>query len=137
MTAEDALKIGIVIEAVLASAKFGNEDTKSIQQATGTFLYCARAVDATMLLALSAIASDQVASTAETMKKILRFLDHVTTHLDAILIFSKSSLMLNVHSGTSYLCKSKVERRAGGNFFLSDNAKDPRDNGVELKIEKR
>ena len=57
------------------STKLGPEDTKFIQQVTGTFLYYARAVDATMLVALSAIASDQSGPTAKTMEKTLRFLD--------------------------------------------------------------
>ena len=39
-----------------ASAKLDPVDKRFVQQVTGTFLYCARAVDATMLLALSAIA---------------------------------------------------------------------------------
>ena len=38
-----------------------------------------------MLLALSAIASDQAAKRAETTKKMLKFLDHVITHPDTIL----------------------------------------------------
>ena len=68
------------------------------------------------------------------MKKTLRFLDYVTTHLDAILTFGRSSMILNVHNNTSYLCESKAKSRAGGHFFLSDNAKDPRDNGAVLNI---
>jgi len=38
--------------------KLGPAKKKFIQQVTGTFLYYARAVDATMLVALSAIASE-------------------------------------------------------------------------------
>ena len=51
------------------SATLGEKDTKFIQQVTGTFLYYARAVDATMLVALSAIAFDQAASTENSMEK--------------------------------------------------------------------
>ena len=58
----------------------------------------------------------------------------MTTHPDAILTFGRSSMVLNVHSDASYLCKPKVKIRAGGNFFLSDNAKDPRDNRAVLNI---
>ena len=43
------------------STKLDGEDIKFIQQVTGTFLYYARAVAATMLLALSAMATDQAA----------------------------------------------------------------------------
>ena len=51
------------------SAKLGKEGTKFIQQVTGTFLYCTRAVDSTMLVALSTIASDQASPKEETSKK--------------------------------------------------------------------
>jgi len=111
-------------------------DKTFIQQVTGTFLYYARAVDATMLLALSAIASDQSAPTENTMKKTLKFLDYVTTHPDAILTYSASNMILNVHSDASYLCEPKAKSRAGGHFFLSNNEEDPQDNGAVLNIAK-
>ena len=76
-----------VYEANIQYAKEANKsallnpvDKTFIQQVTGTFLYYARAVDATMLLALSAIASDQAAPMENTMKKTLKFLNYVTTH---------------------------------------------------------
>ena len=116
------------------SAKLDPDNKRCVQQVTGTFLYYTRAVDATMLLALSAIASDQAAPTANTMKKTLKFLDYVTTHPDAILTFSASNMVLNVHSDASYLCEPKAKSRAGGHFFLSDDAADPRDNGAVLNV---
>ena len=73
-------------------------DKTFIQQVKGTFLYYVRVVDATMLLALSVIASDQAAPTENTMKKTLKFLDYVTTHPDTILAYSSSNMILSVHS---------------------------------------
>ena len=55
-----------------------------IQQVLGTFLYYARAVDSTMLVALSAIASSQSAPTEETMEMVLYFMDCAASHPDAI-----------------------------------------------------
>ena len=118
------------------SALLDPVDKTFIQQVTGTFLYYARAVDATMLLALSAIAFDQSAPTENTTKKMLKFLDYVTTHPDAILTYSASNMILNVHSDASYLCEPKAKSRAGGHFFLSNNEEDPRDNGAVLNIAK-
>ena len=89
------------------SAKLNTANKLFIQQVTGIFLYYAQAVDATMLVALSAIASDQSAPTKETMTKTLQFLDYVATHPDAILMFSASSMVLNVHSNKLYLTKQK------------------------------
>jgi len=117
-----------------SSAKLGPEGKLFIQQVTGTFLYYARAVDSTMLVALSAIASDQAAPTENTMRKTLQFLDYVATHPDAILTYSKSSMVLNVHSDASYLCEPKAKSRAGGHFFLSNDDDDPANNGAVLNI---
>ena len=52
-----------------SSAKLGPEGKLFIQQVTGTFLYYVCAVDSIMLVALSAIASDQAAPTENTMRK--------------------------------------------------------------------
>ena len=41
---------------------------KFVQQVTGTFLYYARSVDSTMLVALSAISSEQASPTENTIK---------------------------------------------------------------------
>ena len=105
-----------VYEAKIQYAKEADEsalldpvDTTFIQQVTGTFLYYARAVDTALLLALSAIASDQAAPTENTTKKTLKFLDYVRTHPDGILTYSASNMILNVHSDASYLCKPKAK----------------------------
>ena len=111
-------------------------DKTFVQQVTGTFLYYAKAVDATMLLALSVIASDQVSPTKNTMKEMLKFLNDVTTHPDAIPTYSASNMILNVHSDALYLCEPKAKSRAGGHFFLSNNEEDPQDNGAVLNIAK-
>ena len=75
------------------SPKLGPEDKLFIQQVTGMFLCDARAVDSDMLVALSAIAAQQVNPTEETMWKTLKFLDYVVSHSDAILNFSASSMV--------------------------------------------
>ena len=77
-----------------------------------------------MLVALSAIASNQVSPTDETMIKTRHFLDYVALHPDAILTFNASSMVLNVHSDASYLREPKVRSGAGGHFIMTDNADD-------------
>ena len=79
-----------------------------IQQVTGTFLYYARAVDSTMLVALSAISAQQSDPTQETLEKTLKFLDYVATHPDVILTFKASNMVLNVNSSASYLTDPKA-----------------------------
>ena len=69
--------------------KLGPTDKLFIQQVTGICLNYARAVDAMMMVALSAIALEQASPTEETMKKTLLFLDYVATHPDAILTYKQ------------------------------------------------
>ena len=101
-----------------------------------TFLYYAQTLDATMLVALSAITSEQADPTEDTLKKTKKFLDYVALHPDAVLTFSASNMVLNVHSDASYLTEPKARSRAGGHFFMSDNSKDPKDNGAILNVAK-
>ena len=116
------------------SAALGKEDKTFIQQVTGTFLFYARAVDPTMLVALSSIASEQSAPTTETMEKAHYFLDYAASHPDAVLTYKASDMVLSVHSDASYLSAPKARSRAGGHFYLSDNSTEPPNNGAVLSI---
>ena len=118
------------------SKKVWDEEKLYIQQVTGTFLYYARAVDSTMLVALSAIAAQQSDPTEETLEKTLKFLDYVATHPDAILTFKSSNMVLNVHSDASYLTEPKARSRAGGHFFMSSKEENAKDNGAILNVAK-
>jgi len=105
---------------------------KRVQQVVGTFLFYGRAVDGTMLPALSAIASDQAAPTQATMEKVDMFLDYAASHPDAIVTYRASKMILALHSDASYLSKPKARSSAGGHFFLSENEEDPANNGAVL-----
>ena len=105
-----------------------------IQQVTGTFLYYARAVDPTMLVTLSAIASEQSKPTIETMNKCKQFLNYAATHPDAIITYKASDMVLAVSSDASYLIKPKARSRAGGHFYMSNNTQFPPNNGAVLHI---
>jgi len=103
-----------------------------IQQVVETFLFYGRAVDGTMLTALSAIASSQAASTQGTMKKIVLFLDYAASHPDAIVTYRASDMVLAMHSDASYLSVTKARSKAEGHFFLSENEEDLANNGAVL-----
>ena len=60
------------------SPRIGPKDKLFIQQVTGTLLYYARAVDSSMLVALSAIAAQQSNPSEETMRKTLKIMLHRT-----------------------------------------------------------
>ena len=65
--------------------KLDKHKTKFVQQVTGTFLYYARAVYPTMMVALNAIAYDQAAPTEATLEKTLYFIDYAAFHPNAVL----------------------------------------------------
>ncbi len=87
---------------------------KHIQPILGSFLYYARAMDPTILMALSEIASQQAAPTENTMKRVNQFLDYMWTYPYAILQYCASDMILIVHSDTSYHSAPKDCSRAGG-----------------------
>lgn len=117
------------------SPKLNKADKKFIQEVTGTFLYYARAIDSTMLTALSALASKQSDPTEATMKKCKQFLDYAASQEDAVVTYKASDMKLAIHSDASYLNEPKARSRAGGHFFLTKKHNDTNpDNGAVLNI---
>ena len=110
------------------------DEKRFIQEVTGTFLFYARAVDPTMLTALSSIASEQANPTARTMEKCKQFLDYAATQGEAVITYRASDMKLAIHSDASYLSEPKARSRAGGHFFCSENVADPADNGAVLTV---
>jgi hypothetical protein len=113
-----------------ATNLLSKEEKKYIQQVLSTFLYYGRAVDSTMLMALSSIASNQAEPTEETMNNIKFFLHYAASHQDAILTYQASDKVLIVHSNASYLSEPKGRSRAGGHFFMSSDVANPHNNGA-------
>jgi hypothetical protein len=97
-----------------------DDGNKQLQRLTGKFLYYARAVDNTMLVALSALASHQTKGTAKTAAAAIKFLNYCVTHLDAAVRYFLSDMILKLHSDASYLSKSGARSRSGGFFFLGN-----------------
>jgi hypothetical protein len=96
-----------------------------LQNVVGTFLYYARAIDSTMLVALGSLASQQNNGTKATTIAITQLLNYAATHPDATLRYHASGMVLHVHSDASYLSEKKARSRAGGYFFLSDPLANP------------
>jgi hypothetical protein len=78
------------------SPKLSNKEIKEIQRIVGSILYYARAVNITVLMALSSIASEQTRGTTNTMAKAKQLLDYLATHPDATIRFRASDMVLNV-----------------------------------------
>jgi hypothetical protein len=114
--------------------ELGKDDKLFIQQVLGTFLYYARALDSTMLVALSSIAADQARPTRSTLEKVDQFLDYAASQEEAVLTYHASDMVLAVHSDASYLSESKARSRAGGHFFMSKDVEYPPNNGAVLSV---
>jgi hypothetical protein len=112
------------------------EQQQYTQQVIGVLLYYGRAVDSTILVALSSLASAQAAPTEYTMELIKWLLDYVATDPEAILTYESSDMILAIHSDASYLSKASARSRVGGHFFCSSDVSDPPNNGAVLNISK-
>ena len=93
-----------------------------IQQVLGVLMYYGRAVDATLLVALSSIASAQAAPTELTLSLIKQLLNYVSTHPDAIITYERSDMVVAVDSDA--------------HFYMSSDTDDPPNNGAILNISK-
>jgi hypothetical protein len=100
------------------SPKLSANKIKNIQRIIGSILYYVRAVDSTVLMALSSIASQQTKGTTNTMDKAEQFLDYLATHPDATIRFRASDMILNIHSDASYLSEANTQSHACSHFFM-------------------
>ena len=91
----------------IESPPLSKEDTTYVQAVTGTLLYNARAVDPTILPALSAIATEQAKPTQTTMKKVKQLLDYCSTQEEAIITYHASKMILAAHSDAGYANEKK------------------------------
>ena len=78
-------------EEEIDSPPLSKEETTYVQAVAGTLLYHARAVDPTILTALSAIGTEQAKPTQETMKKVKQLLDYCAMQDDVMIIQPKQN----------------------------------------------
>ena len=105
------------------------KDTKWLQSAIGSLLYYGRAIDSTILPALTQIASQQANPTVNAKKAIHRLLDYVNTYNKTCVWFYKSDMILTTDSDAAYLVLPKARSRLAGYFRLLDN---PQKEGRDL-----
>jgi len=116
------------------SPQLDKHDKKFIQQVCGKFLFLGQAVDSTLLCSISAIALQAAKPTEDSMEQTLQLLDYTATQEEAVLTYSASDMKLAVHSDASYLSEPRTHSRAGGHFFLSNEATISANNGAVLNI---
>jgi hypothetical protein len=109
----------------MLSPPLNKEETKYVQAVTGTLLYYARAVDSTILQALSSLATKQAKLMQKTIEKVKQLLDYCTRQEEAIITYLASNMILCIHSNAGYCNKNNVQSQAGGIFFLLNNDQFP------------
>ena len=68
------------------------------------------------------------------MRQTYQLLYYISTQEDSVITFTSSDMKMSVHSDASYLRKQKARSRAGGHFFLSNEATIPQNHGAILNI---
>ena len=107
------------------TAKLSPQAIKLLQQIMGTFHFYSRAVDPTMLTALSIITTEQTQGTQTTKEKAEHFLNYAAMHPNATIKFYKSDMILKIHSDASYCQNEKEEVALGGTFIWATGMTEP------------
>jgi hypothetical protein len=88
------------------------------QAIVGTLLYNALEVDPTLLVPLSALASQLSTAKTTTIKAVSHLLDYYSTHPESTIRYYDSDMQLIIHSDASSLSEAKAKSRIGGYFYL-------------------
>jgi hypothetical protein len=116
------------------SAPLTPEAIKRVQDIVGTLLYYGRAVDSTLLTALSSIAARQSNGTQAIAEACDQLLDYVTTHPNAGICYKACVMILAVHTNASYL--SEPGRKSCASAYLCPTNHDDKtfNNGTILTL---
>ena len=95
-----------------------------VQHIVGPLIHYGRAVNNTMIFALSYIVAAQTKSTNKTALALNKFLNYAYTHTNATLRYVASDIILHIYSDSSYKSETKSCSRVGGLFTLTSRAAD-------------
>ena len=87
-----------------------------------------------LLVALSAIGSQQASATESKNDAIHQLLDYCAAYPDNGILYKLSDMILAAHSDASFANETKSRSRAGAHIFFSENDSIPRWNGPLLTI---
>ena len=100
--------------------QLSKQHTTRIQATVGTFLYYARSLDHTILVASNSLGTTQSKPTKATNISADRLLDYLATHPEPALKYTKSGMVLYVDSDAAYLVEPGAKSGAGGYYYLVD-----------------
>ena len=116
------------------SAHLPPHEIKRLQQIIDTFLFYGRAVDPTLLTALSELSSAQATATDATKHTCQQFLDYCASHPDGSIRYQASDMILKLHSDSSYLNAVGACSRQGGHLYLGNKSEPDILNGAVLNL---
>ena len=94
------------------------------------FLYYARAVDISMLPAVTAVASEQSKPTQAVLAAAKRLIAYAASYPANEIVFSACDMILYGQSDASYLSRSNARSVAGGIFYLGNRNAPTQVNGA-------
>ena len=97
-----------------------DKEKTRIQQIVGSLLYYVRAIDSTILPALSEISSLQAHPTEATRQKANMLLDYLACNPNAKLRYQASDVILHVESDAAYLVAPNAKSRIAGYSYFTD-----------------
>ena len=116
------------------SARLPPHEIKRLQQIIGTFLFYGRAVDPTLLTALSELSSAQATATDATKRACQQFLNYCASHPDGAIRYQASDMILKLHSDSSYLNAVGARSCQGGHLYLGNKSEPDILNGAVLNL---
>ena len=106
------------------SGKLAAEEIKRIQKVVGKFSFLARAIDNTMLHALSEIACDVAAGTEKILEAAMHLLNHIACNPKPRIRFRASDMILQTDSDAAFQARPQAGSRAGGCHHLGSKDND-------------
>jgi hypothetical protein len=113
-----------LMEPLDTSPPLGKQEILWLQQITRKFFYYSRAVDPTMNVTLSMLASQQTKATEQTRKDTSKFLNYFASHPRATMRYHASYMILKLRSDALYNSESGACSHMGGHFYLGLRTSD-------------
>lgn len=88
-----------------------------LQQILDTLLYYDRMLDPTILVSINELSTKQTKSTTLTLKNINQLLDYYSNHPNSTIRYTKSNMILKIHSDSGYLNVNGSKIRSGVIFI--------------------
>ena len=101
------------------------DEKKRLHRNVGKFLYYARAVEPTMMMALNLLSVVHTKPTVKTAKQVTQILNYSTTHPDVLTEYKRTGMMLHIYLDASYISEPEARSRADRYFFLGPKFNTP------------